>query len=298
MTSSEIPTYTLKQIIEREGVSVLNSNIVVFDTANIDKLKLNYPYRTASMGIIFITNGTATINIDFQQIEAKKMDLINVFPNNILEFKQLSPDYQMNGILVSLDFLSELNLQINSQEAYDILSDNYSKIISLNHDIFPVIKYHIDKLKNLNDPNNNTFFYPEMLKLHFTLILYEMANFYRIQTSHYNFKSSRKEDIAIQYVRLIAQHFRNHKDVQYYADKIHISRKHLTRTIKEAFHKTPKQIIGDKIIAEAKILLLKKELNIRQVMAELNFEDQAAFSKYFKKHTGLTPNLYRKQTML
>lgn len=103
--------------------------------------------------------------------------------------------------------------------------------------------------------------------------------------------------MAVRFIGLIARDFRQHREVQYYADQMHISRKHLTRSVKEVYDLTPKQIIDKKIIGEAKVLLQKTELTISEVMQELNFDDQAAFSKFFKNNTGLSPLSYRKQIL-
>lgn len=297
MEQLTIPIYTLKQIIEEKGLNPNNPNILILDIdkKDFDKIEFNYPSRAICMGIMVVTKGSASINIDSQLIEMKEMDVINMFPNNVLEFTYFSSDCCIKTVLVSPEFISQLNFQINSQEAFDILSNNYSKTISLSKEIFEIIIFHIERLHFLNNTNTDNFFNLEILKINLMSIIYEIANFRKTQTNSHNFKSSRKEDISIQFIKLVTQNFQNHRNVQYYADKMHISRKYLTRTIKAVFHHTPKQIIEDKIIAEVKMLLLKNDLNINQIMTELNFEDQSVFSKFFKKKTGHTPSSYRQK---
>tara|TARA_R110001592_G_scaffold251942_5_gene514631 strand:- start:698 stop:1606 length:909 start_codon:yes stop_codon:yes gene_type:complete len=299
MAQPIIPINTLKDLIESKGINVLDSNIIGFDidSSNLDRVQLNYPSRTMGNGIILITKGTASLKIDFQSMEVGEKDVITVFPNNVLEFKSFSPDCCIKGVLVSVDYLSQIDIQLNSHEAMDYLSKNYSKIISLTKDNGRIIDFHIQRIQALNNPNEDNFFYLDMLKRHMTLIVYELANFSKFQNNNHDFISFRKENIAVEFLNLVNQNFREHKDVQYYADRIYISRKHLTRTIKEVFHKAPKQIIEDKITVEAKMLLLKSEANISLVMEELHFEDQAVFSKFFKKNTGLTPTAYRRETL-
>ena len=51
--------------------------------------------------------------------------------------------------------------------------------------------------------------------------------------------------------------------------------------------------ISDALISEAKILLRKPDINIQQISEELHFGEQSSFSKFFKKHTGVTPVEYR-----
>ncbi len=296
MKENSIPVYTLEEIIKDSGMDLNEPNVLIvdIDPSNVNKIKCNYPTRSNFMGLMIFTKGTALVSIDSQEIELKERDVICMFPSTISEFIYLSPDCCVKGLLIAPHFLSELNFQINSQEAFDILSNNFSKVITLDQVVYDVILGHLNRLMQLNTPSVDNLFYYEMIKMHMMLVIYEIANYNKKQLSNHNILSSRKESIAIQFVNLVGKDFRKNKEVQYFADSLNISRKHLTRTIKEVFDKVPKQIIEDKVIAEAKLLLLKKELDIRQVMFELNFEDQAVFSKYFKKNTGYTPTAYRK----
>lgn len=297
MHHSIIPIYTLEQIIKERELRLRSSDILVFDLDERDltQVEYNYPSRIASLGIIVITSGTAIANIDSQKVELKEMDIINLFPNTIIEFKYFSEDCRIKSMLISSEFRSELGCQINSREAFDILSNNYSKRISLDKRVFTEIIHHIDKIRDLNDPSKNNTFYLDMIKLHINLITYEISNYRALKTSTEKPLSSRKEDITVEFINLVENNFRKYKDVQFYADSMHISRKHLTRTIKEVLDITPKQIIENKIITEAKVLLFNNKLNIDQIITELNFNDQATFSKLFKKNTGVTPGFYRKQ---
>nr|WP_255669535.1 helix-turn-helix domain-containing protein [Myroides oncorhynchi] len=72
-----------------------------------------------------------------------------------------------------------------------------------------------------------------------------------------------------------------------------ISRKHLTKIISEVFQKTPKQIISDTIILEAKILLKNPKSSITDIVSELNFADLSVFSKFFKTYTGISPTDFK-----
>lgn len=298
MNQSIIPILTLKQIIELHDVSLAFDEIFVLDNDNIENIQVNYPSKAMCFGLILITKGSALIGVDFQNIELKEMDVLFLFPSNIFEFKSVSEDCKLQGVLCSIDLFSELNLKMSSQEVVDALSNNFSKVLSLTKDIFETVSAQITKIKMLNNPDVSNIFKIDMLKLYYSLIMYDLINYNTSRNSYDNTATFRKEDIALQFVSLIAVNFTLHKDVQYYADQLRITRTHLTRTIKEVLGKTPKQIIEAKIIAEAKVLLLKNELSITQVMAEINFEDQAAFSKFFKKNTGVSPNMYRKEILL
>ena len=292
-----IPIYTLREVIDWQNVELVNKNIWAFDinSSNSHVVELNFPSKVLCFGLLLVQRGELILNVDFQKMDLEKNDIVNLFPNNIIEFKRISKNARLKFILISIDYFSELNVEINSQEAFDILSNNYLKQVSLDDDTMFSIIYHINTIQGLNNPENPNSFNLEMLKLHFSLIMYSLANYTQTQSEKGEFKTSRKEDIAVKFVSLVGQYFRYHRNVQYYADSIFVTRTHLTRTIKDVFNKNPKQIIEEKLIAEIKVFLMKKEFSIAEVMREFAFDDQPAFSKFFKKHTGVSPNFYRKE---
>jgi len=292
---SLIPIYTLEQFAEFNNLTVLNKDILslVCTPDDLDAIDLNYPMKISSFSLLLVTNGKVRLNIDFQEVALRQNDIIFLYPNNVIEFLEVSTDASFESLFISGEYFTNLNLQMNSKDALEILSSNYSKILSLCTNSIGHITTSFERLRFLNNPANETIFYKEMQKGIINLIMYELAGYLQKQQNNL-LKTYRKEDIAIRFANLVGQHYQTRRDVQFYADQIFITRTHLTRTIKEVYLKNPKQIIEDKIISEAKILLLKSEYSINQVMTELKFEDQPTFTKFFKKKTGFSPNAYRK----
>ncbi|KFF00579.1 hypothetical protein IX39_08045 [Chryseobacterium formosense] len=292
---SLIPIYTLEQFAEFNNLTVLNKDILslVCTPDDLDAIDLNYPMKISSFSLLLVTNGKVRLNIDFQEVALQQNDIIFLYPNNVIEFLEVSTDASFESLFISGEYFTNLNLQMNSKDALEILSSNYSKILSLCTNSIGHITTSFERLRFLNNPANETIFYKEMQKGIINLIMYELAGYLQKQQNNL-LKTYRKEDIAIRFANLVGQHYQTRRDVQFYADQIFITRTHLTRTIKEVYLKNPKQIIEDKIISEAKILLLKSEYSINQVMMELKFEDQPTFTKFFKKKTGFSPNAYRR----
>lgn len=83
------------------------------------------------------------------------------------------------------------------------------------------------------------------------------------------------------------------RSVQFYADLLFITPKHLTKTLRELTTKTGSMLIDDMVIVEAKILLGDHASSVSQVADMLHFSDQFFFSSFFKKHTGLSPKDYK-----
>lgn len=100
--------------------------------------------------------------------------------------------------------------------------------------------------------------------------------------------------LGIQFKVLVDQHFKEKVQVSDYAEMLHVTPGHLNDTVKNTIGRSAKQIIDAKRIMEAKRLLFWQRLSVKQIAGELNFDDDAYFSRFFKKHTGLTPAGFQK----
>ncbi len=92
---------------------------------------------------------------------------------------------------------------------------------------------------------------------------------------------------------LVDQHYREHKPVSFYAEKLHLTAKQLNDTGKRIMGKTITELVQDRVLLEARRLLVHSHLTVSQVAAELGYFDNSYFSRFFKKHIGQTPEQFR-----
>lgn len=88
---------------------------------------------------------------------------------------------------------------------------------------------------------------------------------------------------------LVETHFRTQHSVKFYADQLFKSPKTLSNLFAIYNDKTPSQVIQERILIEAKRLLLYTGMPVKQVAYDLGFEDVAYFSNFFKKNSGQSP---------
>ncbi len=79
-----------------------------------------------------------------------------------------------------------------------------------------------------------------------------------------------------------------------YANRLSVHVNYLNKALKESTGKTTTEIISQRVLQEAKILLRHTNWNVSEVAWSLNFEEVAHFSNFFRKHTGLSPNAFRR----
>jgi AraC family transcriptional activator of pobA len=95
--------------------------------------------------------------------------------------------------------------------------------------------------------------------------------------------------------KLIDQHYKEKKLTKDYAAMLYITPNHLNALCKDVTGRSAGELIRDRVLLEAKRLLVNAKLTISQIATELQFMDNSYFSKFFKKYEGVTPEVFRKQ---
>lgn len=103
----------------------------------------------------------------------------------------------------------------------------------------------------------------------------------------------RNDGVVLDFTRLVNKYFSQQHNIEFYAQALNISEKHLTRIIKDTMGKTPHTVICDEITHEAMALLDDNSITIGRISEKLSFSDQAAFCKFFKRQVSISPTEYR-----
>jgi len=92
---------------------------------------------------------------------------------------------------------------------------------------------------------------------------------------------------------LIDQHASSHKEVGFYAGELHLTAYQLNAVTKAALGKTCSEVINDQVMLEAKRYLLATTSQINEIAWQLGYEDVSYFIRFFRKHTGHSPEAFR-----
>lgn len=96
------------------------------------------------------------------------------------------------------------------------------------------------------------------------------------------------------FMLLLAENSNMNRSVKSYADELCVSPKYLTSVCRKHSDYTASELIATSVISRIKQLLLYSDLSIKEVAAQMGFDNLSFFGKYVKKHLGLSPNNYRK----
>jgi AraC-like DNA-binding protein len=95
--------------------------------------------------------------------------------------------------------------------------------------------------------------------------------------------------------QLIETNYREKKLTKEYAAMLYVTPNHLNALSKDLTGLSAGELIRDRILLEAKRLLINAQINISEIAAELGFIDNSYFTKFFKKYVGFTPEIFREQ---
>ncbi|MBT2622525.1 MULTISPECIES: AraC family transcriptional regulator [Chryseobacterium] len=295
-TAEFVSTFTFEKLLKDVEFDLRVKEFVVMtiDGSNYN-IELNVPNRADYFCLILVTNGYERFRIDDQRYTTSKGDIIFCPMSETFWIEEISDDYVGKYIFFSLDFISDAGFNYRSNDILRSLSKD-TNLIKNEPDLFRRLEFHLDELKVLNNAEKNDHYFNEMIWHHFSLVIYEVDNHFK-KTEKINPVTYREDEITTSFFILVREHFKEEHNVQFYADKLCISRKYLTKVINKTMFKSPREIIHKVLEVEARLLLKNSNSNVNEVASQLRFSDQASFSKFFKKHVGKSPLEYKKDDL-
>lgn len=243
--------------------------------------------------ILICRKGNAVLNINYKDWSLPEKAVITLFPNDVVLLKTPpSPTaFEVEMLKYDSSLLREASLQME-HTVYSSLREDRCRQDS------PVVTHIIDAMFSL-------------LKIYFRqaectclsqLVLCQLKAFFigfheylqrNPQFRADEVKSYRVRELFNRFMMLMERDYKTSRDVGYYAEKMNISPKYLTNIVKIVTAHTPKTIIDQYTILQLKMQLKRTNLSIKELAWAYHFTDVSFFCRYFKKHTGLTPQQIR-----
>lgn len=134
------------------------------------------------------------------------------------------------------------------------------------------------------------------LTLH-TLVRLLLIQISRLSPKEAESTTVNNDDLRIfhRFADLVEEHFREHLHLPDYTGRLGISESRLHQICQRVSNRSPKKLIHDRIVQETKRLLVFTDLSSSDICYQLGFSDPAYFSRFFKRHTGLTAQRFRNE---
>ena len=244
--------------------------------------------------ILICRKGKATVNINYKEWHLHEGAVITVFPNDVVELKVKSEAslFDVEMLKYNASLLREASLQLE-QTVYSSLREDRCRQDT------PVVTNIIDSMFALL----KVYFNQSECTCISQLVLLQLKAFFvgfheYLQRNPQNrpddeVKSYRVRELFNRFMMLMERDYKLSRDVNYYADLMHITSKYLTNIVRQVAGHTPKTIIDQYVILQLKMQLQRSSQSIKEIAWEYHFTDVSLFCRYFKKHTGLTPQQMR-----
>ena len=244
--------------------------------------------------ILICRKGKATVNINYKEWHLHEGAVITVFPNDVVELKVKSEAslFDVEMLKYNASLLREASLQLE-QTVYSSLREDRCRQDT------PVVTNIIDSMFALL----KVYFNQSECTCISQLVLLQLKAFFvgfheYLQRNPQNrpddeVKSYRVRELFNRFMMLMERDYKLSRDVNYYADLMHITSKYLTNIVRQVAGHTPKTIIDQYVILQLKMQLQRSSQSIKEIAWEYHFTDVSFFCRYFKKHTGLSPQQMR-----
>ncbi|MEQ9262586.1 MAG: helix-turn-helix transcriptional regulator [Owenweeksia sp.] len=244
------------------------------------------PHRLNFFALLIVTKGTGTHQVDLERYPLKKGSLIKIAKNQIHAFQN---NLNYKGYLVV--FTEDLVVKKFSRSSIDHTTHLYNYYLST-----PLIeneKYGDTFLKEvLHELKNETSHVQRE-------VIAKLLELYLLRLEQQNHKvvsqSNKPSHLAIfnRFKSSVESSYTQTRNVKDYARQLQISPKHLNNIVRQTIHNNAKSFIDQYVILEAKRGMLINHSSIKEVAFSLGFDELTNFTKFFKKHTTISPREFK-----
>lgn len=269
--------------------NILSQDFFVFNNLSALFLGgLDEPIKFSANTNIYVRKGECEIEIDLIRYTIKAPCIINIKENQVLQKIRMTGDFDASFIVLSKRLINNMFMLVGSSEAISVV--NRIPVLHLEERETEEMNELYLKLNQLASDKTGKYAYQALLHTLAAFFYHKGANYYeRVQQD----TISSQGRISDSFISLVQHYFRTERFLEFYAEKLMITPKHLSRTVKAQTGYSAVEWIERYVILEAKVMLRSSNMTIQQIGASLNFPTQSFFGKYFKKCVGVTPKDFR-----
>lgn len=247
-----------------------------------------YPHKNDAIIACICTDGELTGKINLRSVHVESPGLLVALDNQILQFDKPECGFKGVFIIMSKQFTEKISLAEGFSTFLSIRDVPY---IPLNEQLKEGLMDYYNMVKKVLH-NTGEDFNRKAVVNHLTIAFFYGIGYYLHKLTDKD-KKTRNEIITEDFLQLVQKHYKQQRSMEFYADKLYITSKYLSISVKNSTGKTARQWIDDYVTLEAKLLLKTTNMSIKQIGDELNFPSQSFFGKYFKRGTGMSPKEYK-----
>ena len=250
------------------------------------------PHKIKAGLFLLCVEGSVQASINLAKYTINKYDFVTLVPSNFIQFHEISDDARFYFAGFSSEFMTNINFIKSTMSFLPVITE---------HPIMPleesVAQLYIDGYRLLIRAQSLSPSYSMVNKnlviAYLTIFMQGTAELYKNHSHWTNGIRTRTNEIYRKFIQLVVEHYTTEHSVSFYAAQLNLSLPHFCMTIEKAIGLTPLEIISSIITMDAKAQLRSTDLTVKEIAFSLGFNNLSFFNKYFRQHTGMTPQEYR-----
>lgn len=243
--------------------------------------------------ILLCTEGEANIRVHFSEWLLKPGAVITLFPGDVVSITHKSKEFKAETLRYAASLLREASLQLEHTVYSELKTDRCrtesATLTNIVSNMFALLRIYFEQ--------EGCICLDQLVLLQlkaFFLGFYDYLYRNPIKRTADN-GSPRTKELFNRFMRELENRYRQSRDVSFYAELLNISPKYLNIVTQRITSHTTKTIIDQYVVLQIKQSLTTEEKSIKQLAWEYHFSDLSFFCRYFKQHTGMTPQQFRKR---
>lgn len=247
------------------------------------------PFRTHSTVAVFFHYGEYEVSIQMKRYRFKAPCLLLILNDRTVQWHSADVLPKTTCVVMSRRALEGIVPDHGDSMALyqSILED---PVVPIEPDYKPMVDCHLAFLREIirHSDNPNRLAAAQNLMHAFFLGMPQLKKTPHVPSSH-------KDELLFNFMELLRNNFRSERTTRFYASRLSISDKHLSKVVKQMSGRTVHDWIDEYVSTEAKALLRSTDMTVSQVASALNFASQPLFTKFFRRTTGLNPSDLRRR---
>lgn len=289
MAKQILPVYDICNLAEdNPGAEIMVDRFDHYLEAHRD---LYFPHKHSFYHLVYFTSGTGKHSIDFVPFNVKAGQIYFMVPGQVHTWN-FNGDPEGYIINFSESFIQSFVTDPRYLESFMFFSGVAGEqLINLPKKERETIESILEKI--LHEHGNQKENAENLVRV---LLIELFIRVSRCQEPHRKEKTTQYNSVLLgNFKKLVDRHYKEKKLTKDYASLLYVTPNHLNALCKDVTGRSAGEIIRDRVILEAKRLLVNAGLTISEIAAELDFADNSYFSKFFKKYEGVTPEVFRRK---
>lgn len=273
-------------------VSLLERVFKMKDIELLDKSTIlagiRFPHRVSKVTQVLVKEGEISCIVDFYAYKLKAPSMALFYPGQVIESIETSSDCDVIGMAFPSSFTDTLNLPVSFQEKLLLKSTHF---YTLNKEGLQAFISCYEQVASIMKQKDHP--YREDIVRHLFSAYYYGLGYYVHNSQSQKSVMTGQQEICERFISLVSEHFKEHRDITFYADKLCVTKKYLSSLLKQETGMTALEWIEKYVVLYAKSCLSSTSMTIQEISDDLDFPSQSVFGKYFKRVEGMSPKAYR-----